>query len=175
MLYRHYEGSENPMNILFPSSRREFLSRLETVRELEQAEFETYRIVKDRETGQHYLQYTFIHLSLSEVLSRDPGTEHAHFLPLESDDVLGLLFGEQPYRFPEHWRRPYLRSGTDDRLMPFDPSENHDLEREAETERALMDKLLTFKQEWQSAGDKERLTKKLFEELDELMKNQGDD
>jgi hypothetical protein len=179
---------------LFPISRREFRSRLETVKELEQTDFETYRIVKDRETGQHYLQYTFVHINLSEAPFGDLGVasqgsssaqnrhdeggrrdEHEHFLPLESDDVLGFLFGEQPYRFPENWRRPYLRSGTDDRLMPFDPSENHDLEKEAETERALLDKLIKYKQEWQSAGDKEQLTKKLFDDLDDLMKKPNDD
>jgi hypothetical protein len=171
--YRHkpLKGAK-AVEQLFPTSRREFRSRLETVKELEQTDFETYRIVKDRETGQHYLEYAFVHINLSEGGRRN---EHEHFLPLESDDVLGFLFGEQPYRFPENWRRPYLRSGTDDRLMPFDPRENHDLEEEAETERALLEKLIKYKQEWQSAGDKERLTQKLFDDLDDLMKKPNDD
>ncbi len=159
------------MDIFIPSSKREFTSRLETIKELEQTDFETYRIVKDRETGQHYLQYSFLHINLSEGGRRD---EYDHFLPLESDDVLGLMFGEQPYHFPDHWRSAYLRTGTDDRLMPFDPSENHDLEEAAEAERAMLEKLLQYKQEWTSAEDKERLTRELFRELDDLMKKKED-
>jgi hypothetical protein len=155
------------VDFFIPSSKREFYARLETIKELEQTDFETYSLVKDRETGQHYLRYAFFHINLSEGGRRD---EYDHFLPLQSDDVLGLLFGDEPYHFPEHWKRTYFRSGTDDRIMPFDPSENHDLEEAAETERAMLAKLLRYKQEWTTADDKERLTRELFRDLDDLMK-----
>jgi hypothetical protein len=137
------------------------------VKELEHTDFETYSIVKNQATGQHYLRYSFTHLNLFEGGRRD---EYDHFLPLESDDVLGILFGDQPYRFPDHWRSPYLRSGTDERLMPFDPSENHDLKEAAEAERSLLAKLAQYKRQWQSADDKERLTRDLFHDLDDLLK-----
>jgi hypothetical protein len=152
---------------LVPCNRQEFLSRLETVKELEHTDFETYSIVKNQATGQHYLRYSFTHVNLFEGGRRD---EYDHFLPLESDDVLGILFGDQPYRFPDHWRSPYLRSGTDERLMPFDPSENHDLKEAAEAERSLLTKLAEYKRQWQSADDKERLTRDLFHDLDDLLK-----
>lgn len=155
------------MEHVFPLQKQEFLSRLETVKELEQTDFETYSIAKDRETGQHYLRYAFTHINLAEGGRRD---QYDHFLPLESDDVLSLLFGNEPYQFPAHWKRTYLRTGTDDRIMPFDPSENHDLEEAAETERAMLVRLLRYKQEWMTAADKEQLTRELFRELDDLMK-----
>jgi flagellar biosynthesis/type III secretory pathway chaperone len=159
------------VELSFPQQKQEFLSRLETLKELEQTDFETYSLVKDRESGQHYLRYSFTHINLSEGGRRD---EYHHFLPLQSDDVLGLMFGEQPYRFPDHWKTTYLRSGTDDRIMPFDPSENHDLEEAAKTEQAMLAKLLQYKQEWMETDDKERLTRQLFSELDELMKKPED-
>ncbi|USG63758.1 hypothetical protein NDK47_16450 [Brevibacillus ruminantium] len=156
---------------LHPLDKRQFLSDLETVKELEQTDFETYSIVKNRETGQHYLRYSFSHINLSEGGRRD---DFDHFLPLESDDVLAFMFGEQPYHFPEHWHSAYLRTGTDERLMPFDPSENHHLEKDAEAELALFAKLQQFKQQWDHAKDKESLTRDLFRELDQIIKKADD-
>ncbi|QQE72987.1 hypothetical protein KDJ56_13640 [Brevibacillus composti] len=155
------------MDPLLPTEKQEFLSRLETVKNLDETDFETYAIVKDRENGQHYLRYSFTHINLSEGGRKD---EFDHFLPLASDDVLAILFGEQPYQFPDQWKRAYLRSGTDDRLMPFDPSENHDLEKDAEAELALLAKLQQFKRKWEDADDKEALTRDLFRDLDEIIK-----
>lgn len=154
-----------------PLSKKEFLSHLETIKVLETNDFETYSVVKDRETGQHYLHYSFMHIKLSEGGRRD---DYEHFMPLSSDDVLGFLFGELPYRFPDHWKSTYYRSGTDDRLMPFDPSENHGLEKEAETELALLERLEEYKRQWEKAPDKEELTKNLFHHLDKLLKKEED-
>lgn len=154
-----------------PVSKKEFISRLETVKELERTDFETYSVVKDRETGQHYLHYSFMHIKLSEGGRRD---DYEHFLPLDSDDVLSLLFGEHPFHFPDHWKSTYYRSGTDDRLMPFDPSENHDLQKEAETELALLERLEEYKRQWEESSDKDRLTKNLFHDLDDLLKKEKD-
>lgn len=159
------------MDYTYPSSKQEFLARLDTLKVLEETEFETYTLAKNRETGQHFLRYSMQHINLSEGARRD---DYEHLLAVESDEVLGLLFGEQPYSFPDHWKRTYLRSGTDDRLMPFDPSENHDLDEDAKTERALLAKLLQYKQEWQQTDDKGQLTKQFFKKLDDLMKKEED-
>lgn len=161
------------MDPLLPRDKEEFLSCLETVKELEQSEFETYSIVKNSETGEHYLHYFLSHINLSEGGRRD---NYDHFLPLDSDDVLGLIFGEQDHRFPDHWRSTYLRSGNDNRLIPFDPSENHDLDDDAAAaELAMLEKLEQFKQQWMNAEnlnaeEKEKLTKEYFRQLDEILK-----
>ncbi|MGN7468710.1 hypothetical protein [Brevibacillus sp. SAFN-007a] len=160
------------MDTLFAREKDEFLSCIETVKVLETSEFETYSIVKHTATGDHYLRYFLSHINLSEGGRRD---DYDHFLPIDSDDVLGLLFGEQPYRFPDNWRSPYLRSGNDNRLIPFDPSENYDLEEEAAAELAMVEQLELYKQQWMnaenmSAEEKEKLTKQYFAELDKILK-----
>ncbi|MBY0051416.1 hypothetical protein P4U99_08310 [Brevibacillus agri] len=160
------------MDALLAREKDEFLSCIETVKELESSEFESYSIVKHTETGEHYLRYFLSHINLSEGGRRD---NYDHFLPIDSDDVLGLMFGEQPYRFPENWRSPYLRSGNDNRLIPFDPSENYDLDEEAAAELAMVEQLELYKQQWMnaetmSAEEKEKLTKQYFAELDKILK-----
>ncbi|MGZ0052987.1 hypothetical protein [Brevibacillus gelatini] len=160
------------MDALFAREKDEFLSCIETVKELESSDFETYSIVKHTETGEHYLRYFLSHINLSEGGRRD---DYDHFLPLDSDDVLALMFGEQPYRFPENWRSPYLRSGNDNRLIPFDPSENYNLEKEAAAELAMVERLELYKQQWMnaenlSAEEKEELTRQYFAELDKILK-----
>ncbi|KQL49077.1 hypothetical protein AN963_04685 [Brevibacillus choshinensis] len=159
------------MDTLDAREKEEFLSSLETIKELEHSEFETYSIVKTKETGEHYLHYFLSHINLSEGGRRD---DYDHFMPIDSDDVLGLLFGEQPYRFPDHWRNPYLRSGNDNRLIPFDPTENYDLEEEAAAELAMLEQLELFKQQWMnaenlSAEEKEKITKEYFAQLDKIL------
>lgn len=160
------------MDSLLPREKDEFLSCLETIKELEKTEFETYSIVKNAETGEHFLRYFLSHINLSEGGRRD---DYDHLLPIDSDDVLALMFGEQPYCFPDHWRSAYLRSGNDNRLIPFDPSENYDLEEDAAAELAMLEQLEKFKQQWtasegMSAEEKEKLTKEYFASLDEILK-----
>lgn len=158
------------MDPLQPRKKEEFLAGLEIVKELEKNEFESYSIVRDRESGQHYLHFFLSHINLSEGGRRD---NYDHFLPLASDDVLGFIFEEQPYHFPDHWRSPYLRSGNDERLVPFDPSENYDLEADAAAELAMVEKLEAFKQQWalaenMSPQEKEKLTMEYFRQLDKI-------
>ncbi|WP_235615823.1 hypothetical protein [Brevibacillus reuszeri] len=160
------------MDSLLPRDKDEFISCLETLKELEKSEFETYSIVKNPETGEHYLRYFLSHINLSEGGRRD---DYDHFLPIDSDDVLGYMFGEQAYRFPENWRSSYLRSGNDNRLIPFDPSENYDLEEEAAAELAMLEQLEQFKQQWAdsenlSAEEREKLTKEYFAALEKILK-----
>ncbi|WP_253901634.1 hypothetical protein [Brevibacillus sp. HB1.3] len=149
-----------------------FLSCLETIKELSKSEFETYSIVKNTETGEHYLHYFLSHINLSEGGRRD---DYDHFLPIESDDILAIMFGEQPYQFPENWRSAYLRSGNDNRLIPFDPSENYDLDDAAAAELAMLEKLEQYKEQMMNADnlspeEREKLTKQYFAELDKILK-----
>lgn len=160
------------MDPLHSREKDEFLSALETIKALEQSDFETYSIVKNRETGEHFLRYALSHINLSEGGRRE---HYDHFLPLESDDVLGLIFGEQSYRFPDFWRSPYLRSGNDNRLIPFDPTENYDLEEDAAAELAMLKELEQFKAQWLhaenlSAEDKEKMTQEYFAQLDKILR-----
>lgn len=164
------------MDTLDAREKDEFLSSLEKIKELEQSEFETYSIVKNRETGDHYLHYFLSHLNLSAGGRRD---DYDYFLPLDSDEVLGLMFGEQPFHFPDHWRNPYLRSGNDNRLIPFDPSENYDLEEDAAAELAMLAQLEQFKEQWMnaenmSAEEKEKLTREYFAQLDKILNKPKD-
>jgi len=144
-------------------SKEAFMSRISRIKLLSEKEFDTYSIVKDEESGQHYLHYSFVHYNLSEGGRKDT---YDYFLPLDSDDVIGFLFGEQPFEYPENWKSTYLRSGSDDRLMYFDPTENFGLEKEAEEEQAILEALLRYKAEWNNTEDKEALTKKLFADIE---------
>ncbi|WP_127584488.1 hypothetical protein [Paenibacillus koleovorans] len=102
--------------------------RIEMIKALNGSENELYEIVKDRETGDHYLHYSYRHLHVG-----DGNEEFFHqLLPLDSDDVLAVMFGEQLYTYPEHWSKPFLRNGPDGTYVWFDPGE---LEPEAEQER----------------------------------------
>jgi hypothetical protein len=134
--------------------------RIETIKELTQHELEQYEVVKDKETGEHYLHYSYLHRNLSGTGE----TEVYHqLLPLESDDVLGLIFGEQGYSYPDHWKVSFLRNGPDGFYIWFDPS--YDAER-LENERIgeqLVDKLNQFKQ---TGAIDEESVRKLLKDLE---------
>lgn len=133
--------------------------RIETVKPLSDDSNELYEIVKDRETGDHYLHYAYKHLHVS-----DGSEETFHqLLPLDSDDVLGLIFGEQAYKYPEQWTQAFLRNGPDGSYVWFDPSE---LQEEAVKQRKaeeMVDIMRTFK----STGQvDENSVKKMLEEIE---------
>ncbi|WP_139489475.1 hypothetical protein [Brevibacillus dissolubilis] len=148
-------------------TKSEFLSTLETVKELSQNEFDIYSVVKEKATGQHYLRYHFIHYNLSEGGHRDA---YDYFLPLDSDDVLSIVLGDAPYQYPEHWQKVYLRTGHDERLVYFDPTENFDIEGDAEEEQAILEALARYKQDFAAAEDKDAFTKEFFAKLEQLRK-----
>jgi hypothetical protein len=157
---------------LLPQDKNDFVSALETIKVLEENEFETYSIVKHRETQEHYLRYFLVHINLMEGGRRN---EHDHFLPIDSDDVLGILLGEQMYHFPDNWRKTYLRSGNDSRIIPFDPTKNYGLEEEAQAELAMLAELEQYKQQMMNAEglsveEREKLTREYFLKLDEILK-----
>jgi hypothetical protein len=134
--------------------------RLETVRELRLNGLELYEIAKDRDTGEHYLHYAYVHRNLADAAGAEE-TFH-HLMPLTSDDVLGLLFGGEPYDYPAHWQRAFLRNGPEGFYVWFDPV--HAAE-EAEAEalgQELRDKLLRFKR---NGVYDEAAVRKLLEDL----------
>lgn len=136
-------------------------ARIETVKELQQQDLEQYEIVKDRDTGEHYLHYSYLHRNLSG--SGEPEIYH-QLLPLHSDDVLGIIFGEQAYKYPEYWKHSFMRNGPDGSYVWFDPSyEDEMLENEA-IGRRLAERLEQFKQA--GAFDEESV-RKFLNELDQ--------
>lgn len=148
---------------LSATSRAAMLASIETVKELHKTDFETYRLVKDKSTSQHYVHYSFFHIKLSEGGIRE---EYDYFLPLDENDVLSIVLGEQPYLYPDHWKTTYLRSGTDDRLVPFHLDVEDELQKDIEEEMAILEALQRYKQAFENAENKDALTKDLFSELD---------
>ncbi|KIL40179.1 hypothetical protein SD70_15265 [Gordoniibacillus kamchatkensis] len=135
--------------------------RLETVRELKRDDLELYEIAKDRDTGEHYLHYAYVHRDFTSGAGAEE-TFH-QLMALSSDDVLGLLFENEPYSYPDHWHRAFLRNGPEGFFVWFDPVPAAE-EAEADAAgRELRDKLLRFKQ---SGVYDEQAVRKLFKELD---------
>ncbi|MGD8191668.1 hypothetical protein ACQCN2_16935 [Brevibacillus ginsengisoli] len=145
------------------TSRSALLSSIEVVKELGQTDFETYTIVKEQDSPQHFLHYSFFHIKLSEGGIRE---DYDYFLPLDADEVLAFVLEEQPYQFPDHWNKTYLRSGTDDRLIPFEPTYIDELEREKEEELGILEALTRYKNLFENAEDKDALTQEFFKELE---------
>lgn len=142
----------------------ELQERLESIRLLEQGEHELYEISKDQSTGEHYLHYAYLHRNLAAI---GPGAGEAetfhHLMPLGSDDVLGLLFSNQPYRYPEHWEKPFLRNGPEGDYVWFDPSYAANEEEKEAYAGELADELAQFK----AAGDlSEEAVRRLLERID---------
>jgi len=136
--------------------------RLETVKPLEQNDIETYEIVKDRITGEHYLLYYYIHIAVAEGGHKET---YYHLMPLETDDVLATIFGDQAFKYPEHWLKPYLRnSSDDDSYVWYDPSFVEDFDHYEQTGRKLQDMLRAFKEEGQFDENKVR---ELLRRMDE--------
>jgi hypothetical protein len=123
---------------------------------------EHYRIVKDRETGEHYLHYACMHIDIAGT-----GEEEwlHHLLPLESDDVLALVFGEQSFTYPEHWHKPFLRSSSEGFYVWFDPGEPDEIARYAKLGKDIASILAEFKQKGQFD---EQSIRRMMERLDRL-------
>ncbi|HZG88530.1 hypothetical protein [Paenibacillus sp.] len=135
--------------------------RIEEVKPLDTLETEQYAIVKDGETGEHFLHYRYIH---RDVALGGAESAYHQLMPLSSDDVLELMFGGAPYRYPEAWTQPYLRNGPDGQYVWFDPSPAREAE-EAEREAArIRETLLAFKRKG-SFGEQD--VERLFRELDD--------
>lgn len=132
---------------------------METVKSLETAELHQYSIEKDRFTGEHYLLYAFMHRDAATGLQEEI---FHHLLPLESDDVLALVLGEQPFTYPDHWRRSFLRDGPDG----FSPTEPESAEDQV-FQRELLEGLAELKQKGGSEEDIRKLLERLHGRQDE--------
>ena len=119
--------------------------RMEIVKELQQDRLSSYTVMKDCITGEHYLHYAYLHRSLT---SPDSVEESFHYLlPIESDDVLGILFGEQDYTYPEHWHHAFLRNGPIGQYVWYDPTGEAEEAGSVAMTQEIRERLLRFKQE----------------------------
>lgn len=142
--------------------------RIEEVKALETGELEQYAVVKDVETGEHYLHYRYIH---RDIAAGGAASAYHHLMPLDSDDVLGILFGGDPYQYPDAWRKPYLRNGPGEFYVWFDPSPAFAAEEDEREAAFIRETLRKFKQR----GSFEREdVEEFFRTLDEYSpKSQG--
>lgn len=139
-------------------------NRLEAVKSLVDDPLELYEVAKDKETGEHYLHYAYLHKQIAALGPEKTGEEtYHHLMPLESDDVLGIIFGEQEYTFPDAWSKPFLRNGPDGDYVWYDPSFTEEEEEHEAMGQSLKEQLLNFKQ---STEMTEESVRKLLEELD---------
>jgi hypothetical protein len=138
--------------------------RIASIKELKHDELEQYEVVKDQDTGDHYLHYSYLHRNIADTGELEV---YHQLLPLESDDVLGLIFGEQAYSYPDHWNKPFLRNGPDGFYIWFDPAYDEErLENEAIGQK-LIEQLKQFKQ---SGSLDEEAVRKLLNDLDDTVK-----
>jgi hypothetical protein len=137
--------------------------RLEKVKDLLQTDLEAYEIHRDTQTGEHYLLFYYEHRLIADNNHKET---YYHLMPLETDDVLALILGEEPYAYPENWNRPFLRNSSDnDSYVWFDPAHQSVYEENEEIGEKLKLKLLEFKQK--GVMDEETMNK-LFNDLDKL-------
>lgn len=148
---------------------QELSRRLETVKDLSKDTTQLYRLVKDTETGEHYLHYAVFHLNLADGGAEE---EYHHLLPLEHDDVIALALGAPLFEYPEQWNQAYLRNGPHGGFVWYDPSGAMDDEQNyAETEAYIREQLLAFRK--QSARGEEEV-RRLLEEMDKRLPPQAE-
>ncbi|WNR42235.1 hypothetical protein [Paenibacillus roseipurpureus] len=138
--------------------------RIISVKELLQTELDLYEVVKDTVTGEHYLHYAYMHRDFTNT--GVPESFH-YLMPIESDDVLGFIFGEQGYAYPEHWKSSFLRNGPEGYYIWWDPSHEADQLEDEAVAADLLNKLRAFHEQGQVDPDSVR---KLLEEMDESRK-----
>ncbi|MEW9698798.1 hypothetical protein [Paenibacillus sp. SI8] len=136
-------------------------SRIISVKELLQTDLEMYEVAKDQLTGEHYLHYGYLHRDFTNT--GEPESFH-YMLPIDSDDVLGLVFGEQGFAYPDHWHKPFLRNGPEGFYIWFDPSHEEEQTQDDAIAADLLQKLKAFREQGEVDSDSIR---KLLEDLDE--------
>lgn len=145
-------------------TQEELSRRLETIKELAQDATQLYRLVKDRETGEHYLHYAVFHLNLTGGGAEE---EYHHLLPLEHDDVIAIALGAPCFEYPQQWNTAYLRNGPHGGFVWYDPSGVVEDEISyAATEAYVREKLLAFRKQGQQG---EEAVRKLLEEMDKRL------
>lgn len=144
-------------------SHEEMEKRMQEVQALAEEERERYSMVKDTYTGEHYVRYTQHHLNLMEG-----GVEEVYdyLLPVDTDEVLAIVLGEQTYAYPEQWGRSYLRGSHVDAYIWFDPSALAGEEDKEKVARELSDMLDGFRVQGKFDDDAIR---ELFKRIDEKL------
>lgn len=140
----------------------DYKDRMESVKILQDDEKGNYQVVKDRMTGEHYLQFYYVHLNIAEG-----GQEEMfyHLLPIETDDVLSIVLGEKEYSYPDHWKGPILRSGAEGHFFWYDPKVDEEYQRYEAVAQQIQGKITEFKQKGSLDDDSIR---KLMEDMDRM-------
>ncbi|TFE24882.1 hypothetical protein [Cohnella luojiensis] len=139
----------------------ELTRRMEPVKVLKEDALELYRIVKDNETGEHYLHYAVFHV---HVAGGGAEEEYHHLLPLTHDDVIALALGAPLFEYPSEWSQPYLRNGPHGGFVWYDPGGAADEEADyAETEAYIREQLSAFRRQGVQGEEEVR---KLLENMD---------
>jgi hypothetical protein len=147
-------------------SHEEIKDRIEEVQMLREGEHERYAVVKDTTTGEHYVRYIQHHLNLMEGGIKEV---FDHLLPIDTDDVLAFIFGEQDYTYPTQWKKTYLRGSDIDPYIWFDPSElPEDLDDDT-AGREISGMIDAFKKE--KKFDNESI-EKLLKQIDDMLNNE---
>jgi hypothetical protein len=143
--------------------------RIETVKALQETEHESYDVVKDRETGEHYLHYAYLHVNFQQG-----GQEEIfhHLLPLSTDDVLAVIFGDEDFAYPGGWKKTFLRNGPDGCYVWFDPLVQADSDQ-GEMLGERIQRLLSEFQQGRSLDDDSM--RELFAKLDKMLEDKPKD
>ncbi|MFC4304731.1 hypothetical protein [Cohnella boryungensis] len=149
------------------ATQEELTRRIEAVKVLSQSDQEMYRIVKDRDTGDHFLHFAVYHLNVAGGGAEE---EYHHLLPLEHDDVIALALGASLYEYPSDWKRTYLRNGPSGGFVWYDPSGTTEEERSRETEAFIRSQLLAFRK--RGALDAENV-RRLLDRIDRHLDGEG--
>ncbi|UJF35937.1 hypothetical protein [Paenibacillus hexagrammi] len=152
---------ENSLTQMQTIGSEQLEARIVTVKVLLDSELEYYEVAKDNETGEHYLHFVYMHKHIAG--GGEEETFH-QLMPIDSDDVLGFIFGEQAYTYPDNWKRSFLRNGPDGFYIWFDPSHEEEHQEDEAIARELMLKLQQFRQGGKIDSDSVR---KLLEDLDQ--------
>lgn len=147
-------------------SQEELTRRMMPVKILREESTELYRVMKDEETGEHYLHYAVFHLNIAGGGIEE---EYHHLLPLEHDDVIALALGAPVMEYPQQWNQPYLRNGPHGGFVWYDPAgaaEVDDEQSYAETEAYVREQLLAFRREGSYGEEK---IKQLFESMEKRL------
>lgn len=145
-------------------TEEELQSRLNGIHVLKEDKHELYEIQKDVWTGEHYLHYAYKHINLKE----EGNEEICHqLLPLENDEVLGLMFGNDPYAYPEAWIRSFLRNGPTGHYVWFDPEAEKEYGDDGQRELDIAETIKRYKQKGEVD---EQSAKRLLAEIDQIMR-----
>jgi hypothetical protein len=140
----------------------ELTRRIAPVKDLKENDGELYRLVKDTETGEHFLHYGVFHLNIAGGGVEE---EYHHLLPLEHDDVIALALGAPLFQYPLQWNQAYLRNGPDGGFVWYDPGGAvEDEQVYAQTEAYIRERLQAFRR---NGANGEEDVKRLLEDMDQ--------